>query len=261
MTASQTWHLMAVTETPAAPWLLDMDMWPYRDRTVALLKRYARSSVELGRLPSLLGREFFRSRITSYSLMSFEDIVIFVHDVESALEKLSPFHAGLVAMNVLEEYSKPEVSRLLRCPLRTVEREIPEALDELSRTFLRGGMMRLLPTCQEDKKYNFEVSGCNHGKKYLLKSWRDCPLQFDILKLRVEKKFRGATENGRAFFIGRQLSGKSFTAEDTEVAGEIFFGRTGEENFWNGDGGKGSRGPSTCRRCRSGGAQDDRTSG
>jgi hypothetical protein len=38
------------------------DLWPCRDRTVALLKRYAHSSVEVGRLPSLLGREFFRSR-------------------------------------------------------------------------------------------------------------------------------------------------------------------------------------------------------
>jgi len=172
MTAAQAWHLMAVTERPTAPWLADgLDMWPYRDRTVALLKRYARSSVEVGRLPSLLGREFFRSRITSYSLTSFEDIVIFVHDVEKALDGLNPFHGQLVAMNVLEEYSQVEVSRLLGYPLRTVEREIPEALDELSRTFLEGGLMRELPratrgekSCQEGKNYNFEVSDCNDGK-------------------------------------------------------------------------------------------------
>ena len=35
------------------------DLWLYRDRTVGLLKRYLRYSVEVGRLPSLLGREFF----------------------------------------------------------------------------------------------------------------------------------------------------------------------------------------------------------
>lgn len=119
----------------------EIDLWPYRDRTVALLKRYARASVEVGRLPSLLGREFFRSRVTSYSMASFEDVVIFVHDVESALARLDSFHQRLIAMSVLEEYSLPEVARLIRRPLRTVEREVPEALDTLSRMFLVGGLL------------------------------------------------------------------------------------------------------------------------
>ena len=118
-----------------------MDVWLYRDRTVALLKRYARASVEVGRLPSLLGRECFRSRVTSYSMSSFEDVVIFVHDVERALAQLNSFQQKLVAMNVIEEYSLPEVSRLLRCPLRTVEREVPEAIDALSQIFLCGGLI------------------------------------------------------------------------------------------------------------------------
>lgn len=119
----------------------EIDVWPYRDRTVALLKRYARASVEVGRLPSLLGREFFRSRVTSYAMTSFEDMVIFVHDVESALARLDSFHQRLIAMSVLEEYSLPEVARLIRRPLRTVEREVPEALDTLSRMFLVGGLL------------------------------------------------------------------------------------------------------------------------
>jgi hypothetical protein len=35
--------------------------------------------METGRLPSVLGREFFRTHVTSHSLSSFEDVVIFVH--------------------------------------------------------------------------------------------------------------------------------------------------------------------------------------
>jgi DNA-directed RNA polymerase specialized sigma24 family protein len=117
-------------------------MWPYRDRTVALLKRYARASVEVGRLPSLLGRECFRARVSSYPMTSFEDIVIFVHDMDTALGRLNPFQQRLIAMNVLEEYSLPEVARLLPCPLRTVEREVPDALDLLSRAFLESGLIK-----------------------------------------------------------------------------------------------------------------------
>lgn len=148
LTPAVLWRVMAVTEVAepeaAGPGDRD-DLWPYRGRTVALLKRYARSSVEVGRLPSLLGREFFRSRITSYSMMSFEDIVVFVLDVEMALERLDPLQRRLIAMSVLEDYSFPEVARLMPCPLRTVEREVPEALDHLSRFFLDGGLIRTLP--------------------------------------------------------------------------------------------------------------------
>src|ERR1700688_3050553 len=66
----------------------DPDLWLYRERTIALLRRYLRISVEVGRLPSLLGRELFRSKVTSYRMSSFEDAVIFVHDVERALHQL-----------------------------------------------------------------------------------------------------------------------------------------------------------------------------
>jgi len=144
MTAAWGW-LMAESRIPVArPWLgeTELDMWPYRDRTVALLKRYARASVEVGRLPSLLGRECFRARVSSYPMTSFEDIVIFVHDMDTALGRLNPFQQRLIAMNVLEEYSLPEVARLLPCPLRTVEREVPDALDVLSRAFLASGLIK-----------------------------------------------------------------------------------------------------------------------
>ncbi len=144
MTAAWGW-LMAEARIPAGRPRLgetELDMWPYRDRTVALLKRYARASVEVGRLPSLLGRECFRARVSSYPMTSFEDVVIFVHDMDTVLQRLSPFQQRLIAMNILEEYSLIEVARLLPCPLRTVEREVPDALDVLSRAFLESGLIK-----------------------------------------------------------------------------------------------------------------------
>jgi len=45
----------------------------YRGRTVAMLRRYMRYSIETGRLPSLLGRELFRAKVTSYTVVTFED--------------------------------------------------------------------------------------------------------------------------------------------------------------------------------------------
>src|SRR5205085_2669159 len=58
----------------------EMEFAPYRGRTIWLLRRYFRTSLEIGRLPGILGREFFRSRVSSRKACSFEDEVIFATD-------------------------------------------------------------------------------------------------------------------------------------------------------------------------------------
>jgi DNA-directed RNA polymerase specialized sigma24 family protein len=144
----------------------DPDLWLYRDRTVALLRRYMRLSIEVGRMPSLLGREFFRTRVTSYKASTFEDSVIFVHDVERSLEELSEFEKKLIAKIVLQQYSKEEAGRLLGCGYRTVERLFPETLDRISENLLKRGILTRLPrtkrevpkTCQEGKTGPFPAS-------------------------------------------------------------------------------------------------------
>ena len=168
MTTAHAW-LRASAEIP---WREDpeIDLWFYRQRTVALLKRYGRASVEVGRLPSLLGRECFRARLTSYSMKNFEDVVIFVHDMEQAISKLEPLQRRLVGMSVLEDYSPAEVARLVGCSVRSVERFIPDAIDDLSRVLLRVGLLEQTPwnhrpnCCQEAEKREFGVSRCNEGE-------------------------------------------------------------------------------------------------
>ena len=125
----------AVTSASSNP-----DLWMYRDRTVGLLRRYMRLSIEVGRTPSLLGREFFRTRVTSYGASTFEDSVIFVHDVERSLEEfLNEFEKKLIAKIVLQRFSREEAGRLLGCGYRTVERLFPEALDRVSEIFAGKG--------------------------------------------------------------------------------------------------------------------------
>ena len=48
----------------------------YRKYTEAMLRRYVAMSMEAGRTPSLLGRELFRGKVTSYNVRSFEDVVM-----------------------------------------------------------------------------------------------------------------------------------------------------------------------------------------
>jgi hypothetical protein len=91
--------------------------------------------------------------------------------MEHAIEKLSPLGKKLLGMYVLEEYTVPEVARLIGCNQRMVERSIQDALDELSRILLAEGLMDKLPvgiggreSCQEGKNYNFGVSHSKEGK-------------------------------------------------------------------------------------------------
>jgi DNA-directed RNA polymerase specialized sigma24 family protein len=144
----------------------DPDLWLYRERTVALLKRYLRISLEVGRLPSLLGRELFRSKVTSYRMSSFEDGVIFVHDVECALDQLSEFARQLIRAIIFQEYTQDEAADVLRCARRTVCRDFPAALDRMSELFLEGGLLNQLPNptcgklCQEGERSDFGLSTC-----------------------------------------------------------------------------------------------------
>lgn len=121
------------------------DLWLYRRRTAALLRRYMRLSLETGRLPSVIGREFFRAKVTAYKGTTFEDRVIFVHDVEGCLERLSRFDQGIIARLVLQEHDHEGAARLLNCARKTLERRLPELLDELSEAFLRVGLLVALP--------------------------------------------------------------------------------------------------------------------
>ncbi|MBA3912296.1 MAG: hypothetical protein H0X25_00210 [Acidobacteriales bacterium] len=96
-------------------------------------------------MPSLLGRELFENRVTETTVSSFEDSVIFVHDVERSLQKLDFFSRSVVEAVVLQDYSQAEAAELLGCRRRTVVRCYPEALDRLSEILLDGGLLERLP--------------------------------------------------------------------------------------------------------------------
>jgi hypothetical protein len=144
----------------------DPELWPYRDRTVGMLRRYLRLAIEVGRLPSLLGREFFRTRVTSYHTQTFEDSVILVHDVEVCLEFLDVVDRTLIGMIVMQEHSQEETAMLLQCTRRTIVRRYGEALDRVSAIFLKRNILARLPVqksisqkaCQEGENDEFPVS-------------------------------------------------------------------------------------------------------
>ena len=121
----------------------------YRKYTEGMLRRYLRLSMETGRVPSLLGREMFRGKVTSYRVQGFDDVVIFVHDVEKCLKRLTDVQRVLIERIALQEYTQGETAGLVGMSLRTVVRRYAEAVDVLTSIFLETGLLEPLMACQE----------------------------------------------------------------------------------------------------------------
>lgn len=123
----------------------------YRRRTEILLRRYMSVSMEMGRVPSVMGNLEFRGRGSSYRIRNFEDAVIFVIDVERCLKRLDGFSQELIARIALQEYTQAETAVLMKQGVRTVTRRYSEVLDRLTSIFLERKLLipDLLEHCQE----------------------------------------------------------------------------------------------------------------
>ncbi|MGO9086547.1 MAG: hypothetical protein ACLQBK_15065 [Candidatus Sulfotelmatobacter sp.] len=155
--------------TPVEDPEIEQERRVYRGRTVAMLRRYMRYSIETGRLPSLLGREFFRSKVTTYTVVTFEDRVIFVHDMEMCLERLDEFSRQIIARHILQEHDRWATARLLHCNEKTVRRLTPFALDLLSEIMLEVGLMERIgargkKSCQGGQKAEISLSDCEDSE-------------------------------------------------------------------------------------------------
>ena len=135
------------------------ELWVYRDRTLALLHRYFRMSIEVGRLPSILGREFFRAKVSHYRAQTFEDAVVFVLDVERCLERLDEVSRRLIAYIVFQEYTREETARLLHCTDRSLRRRYPEALDRLTQIFQENGILEKLEPPRRGRRICAQAGG------------------------------------------------------------------------------------------------------
>ncbi len=113
----------------------------YRNHTVVLLRKYFRMSLEIGRMPSLLGGELFRAKVTAYRVHTFEDSVIFVHDMEQCLAKLDYLSRLLIARIYFQEFSHDEVAAELRITRRQVIRRMFDALDRTSEILLERELL------------------------------------------------------------------------------------------------------------------------
>ena len=114
----------------------------YRAQTLAIVRHFFEISCQIGRLPSILGREFFRAKVSCHGIPSFEEQAVFVHDVERALARLNPQSLEVVSLVGLYQYSLEEVAMLLRRSRGNVSERFAEAVDTLAQIFLASGLLK-----------------------------------------------------------------------------------------------------------------------
>jgi hypothetical protein len=148
--AAPAFGMLGATDAPATvAGSVVPESWAfYRKYTESLLRRYVKLAMEAGRAPSLLGQEMFRGKVTSYKVHSFEDVVIFVHDVGQCLAKLDKGQQHLIRKIALQEYTQGETAALSGLSLSTVIRRYTQAIDRLTGLFLERNLLEPLTACQ-----------------------------------------------------------------------------------------------------------------
>jgi len=121
---------------------LDPELSLYRPRTLTLLRRYLQLSSAVGRLPSVIARECFRARVTSYRMQTFEDSVIFVLDMERSLAQLPELERLVIARIIFQGHSHDSAARLFGCTRKTITRYLCVALDHLTQRMMALGLLQ-----------------------------------------------------------------------------------------------------------------------
>ena len=117
------------------------EMLCFRGQTLALVRHFFELSCQVGRLPSLLGREFFRARVSHHAIPSFEEQVVFTRDVELCLSRLNEEQAEIITLVGLYDFSHDEVAEMLHRSKGAIRRWFSQALDALAELFLEAGLL------------------------------------------------------------------------------------------------------------------------
>lgn len=114
----------------------------YRGQALAIVRNFFEMSCELGRLPSILGREFFRAKVSHHAIPSFEDKALFAHDVRQSLSKLDEDEMKVLTLVGLYDLNLDEAAEILHWSAGYISQRFAEALTRVTQIFLDTGVLR-----------------------------------------------------------------------------------------------------------------------
>ena len=140
---AQTIQEPAAVQPPARP-APSPQLAFYRKYTEAILRRYMRMSLQVGRVPCLLNRgEMFRARVSNYRMESFEDVVVFCHDIERRMQRLTSMQQCLIDLVAIKEYTLEEAAPIAGVCVKVAVRHYTSGLDRLTGMFVEAEILKL----------------------------------------------------------------------------------------------------------------------
>ena len=137
----------------------------YRKYTEGMLRRYVSMSMEAGRVPSLLGKEMFRGKVTHYEVHGFDDVVIFIHDIESCIRRLDDDQQWLIRRIALQQYTQQEAGHMLGLKRQTIIRRYNDAMNRLTAVLLEVRLLEPFAACEDASKTS-RKKPCQGGDIY-----------------------------------------------------------------------------------------------
>ena len=118
------------------------DVLFYRSQALGIVRHFFEIASQIGRLSSIMGREFFRAKVSHHAIPSFEEQAVFVLDVEAALARLNERDGELVALVGLFHYSMDDVAAMLGRSRSYVAQHFADSVDQLATIFLETGLLK-----------------------------------------------------------------------------------------------------------------------
>jgi len=126
-----------------------------------MLRRYVSMSMEAGRVPSLLGKEMFHGKVTNYQVHGFDDVVIFIHDIEACIRKLDDDQQWLIRRIALQQYTHQEAGNMLRLKRQTILRRYNDAMNRLTAILLEVKLLEPFIACEGPRQ-----KSCQEGDAF-----------------------------------------------------------------------------------------------
>jgi hypothetical protein len=127
------------TRVPACP----ADVFYLRAHTHGLLRRYLYASMQPCRIACTLDSPIGRGWVSRRPILSFEDAMLFVIDMEKVIKRLPSLDRDMLTRIVIQEYTQAEAACLLGMSVRTISYKFPAALDRLTEKLLEAGLLIL----------------------------------------------------------------------------------------------------------------------
>ena len=108
----------------------------FRAHSMKLLRHYLRLSLDYGRIPSVLGGEAMRARVSHTKMHTMEDETIFIHDMNRCLKQvLDEEEVRLIALIVFMDYTFEEAASMRKYSIRQTYRMFYDLMDRLTKAF------------------------------------------------------------------------------------------------------------------------------